>query len=526
MAAAVERWRANRSALAELSIEPRELARRLELARARGRGDRRRAAPTRRGGRDPGPARRGAARRGDRARRGHARATRSSAEGSGARDVDSRSRSARSATWRGSTPRFEPLADRLAGLEAEARGRRDEVRAPRRNGRPRPRQLAALEERLGVDLRARAALRRRRGGGHRPRRAGAGRGGAAARPRGRAGAARGGGRHGCWPRLRRRPAGCPTPRRSAAADLATAVGGVLVELGFPAGVFEVALGRRPAGADEPAVELDGDAVAFDAAGADEVVFRLAPNPGEPPRPLAQIASGGELSRVALADQAGPRRGRRDPDARLRRGRHGHRRAQCRPGRPQPVGTRASPPGPVRHAPAADRRPRRCPVPDREARARRPHDHRGRTARSRGAHRRARPDARRAGGRGDDARLGARAARSGRERGANASARPAEAATGTPVVALADAIDDYLAYLRVERGLAPRTIRAYRADLDGLRGVPRRGARLGPLTGGGARLPRCPHAARSAPRSGPRADQPPPAGRAPSRASTASASARA
>jgi len=33
-----------------------------------------------------------------------------------------------------------------------------------------------------------------------------------------------------------------------------------------------------------------------------------------------------------------------------------------------------------------------------------------------------------------------------------------------VVALADAIDEYLAYLRVERGLAPRTIRAYRADL--------------------------------------------------------------
>ena len=33
-----------------------------------------------------------------------------------------------------------------------------------------------------------------------------------------------------------------------------------------------------------------------------------------------------------------------------------------------------------------------------------------------------------------------------------------------MVALADAIDDYLAYLRVERGLAPRTIRAYRGDL--------------------------------------------------------------
>ena len=31
-----------------------------------------------------------------------------------------------------------------------------------------------------------------------------------------------------------------------------------------------------------------------------MVFRLAPNPGEPSRSLARIASGGELSRVALA----------------------------------------------------------------------------------------------------------------------------------------------------------------------------------------------------------------------------------
>jgi DNA repair protein RecN (Recombination protein N) len=82
--------------------------------------------------------------------------------------------------------------------------------------------------------------------------------------------------------------------------LAAAVGEVLGELGFPSGVFEVALGRRSAAADEPAIELDGDAVAFDASGVDQVVYRLAPNPGEPARPLARIASGGELSRVALA----------------------------------------------------------------------------------------------------------------------------------------------------------------------------------------------------------------------------------
>ena len=36
------------------------------------------------------------------------------------------------------------------------------------------------------------------------------------------------------------------------------------------------------------------------AGGDEVEFRIAPNPGVPPGPLREIASGGELSRVMLA----------------------------------------------------------------------------------------------------------------------------------------------------------------------------------------------------------------------------------
>jgi DNA repair protein RecN (Recombination protein N) len=89
-------------------------------------------------------------------------------------------------------------------------------------------------------------------------------------------------------------------RRTAADALVRAVGAILEELGFPAGVFEVGLGRRVAAGDEAAIELDGDAVAFDGSGADQVVYRLAPNPGEPARPLARIASGGELSRVALA----------------------------------------------------------------------------------------------------------------------------------------------------------------------------------------------------------------------------------
>ena len=86
----------------------------------------------------------------------------------------------------------------------------------------------------------------------------------------------------------------------AAAELSHAVDAALQRLGFRAGAFDVAIGRRFADPDEPAIELDGDAVAFDATGADEVVFRFAPNAGEPARPLAKIASGGELSRVALA----------------------------------------------------------------------------------------------------------------------------------------------------------------------------------------------------------------------------------
>jgi DNA repair protein RecN (Recombination protein N) len=75
---------------------------------------------------------------------------------------------------------------------------------------------------------------------------------------------------------------------------------VLRSLGFRAGAFAVDVGRRAASSDEAAIELDGDAVAFDASGADQVVYRLAPNAGEPARPLARIVSGGELSRVALA----------------------------------------------------------------------------------------------------------------------------------------------------------------------------------------------------------------------------------
>ena len=52
--------------------------------------------------------------------------------------------------------------------------------------------------------------------------------------------------------------------------------------------------------------LDGQPIEFGARGIDQVVFRFAPNPGEPMQPLARIASGGELSRVSLALQLATR----------------------------------------------------------------------------------------------------------------------------------------------------------------------------------------------------------------------------
>ncbi|MFP5307699.1 MAG: DNA repair protein RecN [Gammaproteobacteria bacterium] len=52
-----------------------------------------------------------------------------------------------------------------------------------------------------------------------------------------------------------------------------------------------------------AVAVDSDAAApVSAQGTDDVRFDFTANPGQPPRPLAKVASGGELSRVSLAIQ--------------------------------------------------------------------------------------------------------------------------------------------------------------------------------------------------------------------------------
>ena len=82
--------------------------------------------------------------------------------------------------------------------------------------------------------------------------------------------------------------------------LAASVEAELGDLGLGRARLAVALERRRRG-DSPLL-VDGTAVDFGRDGLDQVVLLFSPNPGEEPRPLARIASGGELSRIHLALQ--------------------------------------------------------------------------------------------------------------------------------------------------------------------------------------------------------------------------------
>lgn len=76
-------------------------------------------------------------------------------------------------------------------------------------------------------------------------------------------------------------------RQSAAHSLSESITALMQTLGMPGGKFQIEV--RPA--DAPG-----------ATGADEIEFMVSANPGQPPRPLAKVASGGELSRISLAIQ--------------------------------------------------------------------------------------------------------------------------------------------------------------------------------------------------------------------------------
>ena len=294
---AVEAWRENRDALGELVVDPREVERRIELLRHE--IDEIASARPQEGEIGELKARLEASRHGEAISRG-ASAIRTALawDGRGARDgIAAAIQEARAVARL--DPRFEQIETRLGGLDAELEDVAREVRSLADGVDHDAGGVLAIEERLSTLY----GLLRRYGDDE-----------AAVLAHAERGAAELERLEGIDDERRRRQAedvalleavaivaGRLSSRRRAVADrLAAEVDAVLQGLGFRAGSFGVDVGRRIAGQGEAAIELDGDAVAFDGTGADEVVFRFAPNPGEPARAFAKIASGGELSRVALA----------------------------------------------------------------------------------------------------------------------------------------------------------------------------------------------------------------------------------
>ena len=87
-------------------------------------------------------------------------------------------------------------------------------------------------------------------------------------------------------------------RRSAANALTDAVEEALTELGMESCTFVVDIDRVR---DDEGLIEDGDArYQAGPGGMDDVQFLISANVGEAPRPLARIASGGEISRIMLA----------------------------------------------------------------------------------------------------------------------------------------------------------------------------------------------------------------------------------
>ena len=84
-------------------------------------------------------------------------------------------------------------------------------------------------------------------------------------------------------------------RQDAAPQLAAAVESEIHSLAMPRARFLVSF--LESGGPASGLDLEGRPIS--ASGCDQVEFFLAPNPGEDPKPLGRIASGGELSRLVL-----------------------------------------------------------------------------------------------------------------------------------------------------------------------------------------------------------------------------------
>jgi DNA repair protein RecN (Recombination protein N) len=86
-------------------------------------------------------------------------------------------------------------------------------------------------------------------------------------------------------------------RQQGAKRLETAIVAQLGDLNMGKTQFQIGLTHTK---DDTGVPCRGETCAVTASGADQIDFLVAPNPGETPKAMAKIASGGELSRIMLA----------------------------------------------------------------------------------------------------------------------------------------------------------------------------------------------------------------------------------
>jgi DNA repair protein RecN (Recombination protein N) len=86
-------------------------------------------------------------------------------------------------------------------------------------------------------------------------------------------------------------------RQEAAQRLSTAVEAQLADLHMDGARFAVSFNRQP---DENGAYVGNERLAFDHTGIDKAEFVISANPGEPLKPMAKVASGGETARLMLA----------------------------------------------------------------------------------------------------------------------------------------------------------------------------------------------------------------------------------
>lgn len=86
-------------------------------------------------------------------------------------------------------------------------------------------------------------------------------------------------------------------RQGAAEKLAAAVVAQLADLQMDGAKFEVQFERTP---QADGLYVEGERLAFDKTGFDHAEFLISTNPGEPLKPMAKVASGGETARLMLA----------------------------------------------------------------------------------------------------------------------------------------------------------------------------------------------------------------------------------